>query len=64
MLQHENVWTTPAWIPQSLSNKIPTDRTKRLKEARSEAQKEIDEYRKQKEDEFKAFEKEVRALER
>nr|POE79737.1 v-type proton atpase subunit g [Quercus suber] len=32
------------------------DRTKRVKDARSEAQKEIDDYRKQKEDEFKAFE--------
>ncbi|MCJ1311050.1 hypothetical protein MMC25_004720 [Agyrium rufum] len=33
-------------------------RTKRVKDARSEAQKEIDEYRQQKEDEFKKFEKE------
>ncbi|KAF1988531.1 hypothetical protein K402DRAFT_25566 [Aulographum hederae CBS 113979] len=33
-------------------------RTKKVKDARSEAQKEIDEYRKSKEDEFKAFEKE------
>jgi len=36
-----------------------TDRTKRVKDARSEAQKEIEDYRKQKDDEFKAFEKEV-----
>jgi hypothetical protein len=36
------------------------DRTKRVKDARSEAQKEIDEYRAQKETEFKTFEKEVR----
>lgn len=35
------------------------DRTKRVKDARSEAQKEIEDYRKQKDDEFKAFEKEV-----
>lgn len=35
------------------------DRTKRVKDARSEAQKEIEDYRKQKEEEFKAFEKEV-----
>lgn len=37
------------------------DRTKRVKEARTEAQREIDEYRKQKEDEFKKFEAEVRS---
>ena len=36
------------------------DRTKRVKDARTEAQKEIDEYRKEKDEEFKAFEKEVR----
>ncbi|KAK0946075.1 hypothetical protein LTR29_002389 [Friedmanniomyces endolithicus] len=35
-----------------------TDRTKRVKDARSEAQKEIEDYRKQKEDEFQSFEKE------
>ncbi|KAL9086892.1 MAG: hypothetical protein Q9165_006898 [Trypethelium subeluteriae] len=33
-------------------------RTKRVKDARSEAQKEIEDYRKQKEEEYKAFEKE------
>ncbi|TKA46752.1 hypothetical protein B0A54_03708 [Friedmanniomyces endolithicus] len=33
-------------------------RTKRVKDARSEAQKEIEDYRKQKEDEFQSFEKE------
>lgn len=36
------------------------DRTKRVKEARDEAKKEIDAYRKEKEDEFKKFEAEVR----
>uniref|UniRef100_A0A093Y5I0 V-type proton ATPase subunit G n=1 Tax=Talaromyces marneffei PM1 TaxID=1077442 RepID=A0A093Y5I0_TALMA len=36
-----------------------TDRTKRVKEARTEAQREIDDYRKQKEEEFKKFEAEV-----
>ena len=36
------------------------DRTKRVKDARNEAQKEIEDYRKQKDDEFKKFEKEVR----
>ena len=35
------------------------DRSKRVKDARSEAQKEIEEYRQQKEDEFQKFEKEV-----
>ena len=39
-----------------------TDRTKRVKDARSEAQKEIEDYRKQKEEEFKKFETEVRPL--
>lgn len=34
-------------------------RTKRVKEARDEAKKEIDAYRKEKEDEFKKFEAEV-----
>lgn len=36
-----------------------TDRTKRVKEARDEAKKEIDAYRKQKDEEFKKFEAEV-----
>jgi len=36
------------------------DRTKRIKEAREEAKKEIDTYRKAKEVEFKKFEAEVR----
>lgn len=39
-----------------------TDRTKRIRDAKSEAQKEIEEYRKQKEDEFKKFEAEVRCF--
>ncbi|KAM3082640.1 hypothetical protein ACMFMF_002295 [Clarireedia jacksonii] len=34
------------------------DRTKRVKEARDEAKKEIDAYRKEKEDEFRKFEAE------
>ncbi|MCJ1224714.1 hypothetical protein MMC12_001359 [Toensbergia leucococca] len=37
---------------------VQKDRTKRVKDARSEAQKEIEEYRKQKDEEFKKFEKE------
>lgn len=40
-------------------NLFHTDRTKRVKDARSEAQKEIEEYRKQKDEEFKKYEKEV-----
>lgn len=36
------------------------DRTKRVKEARDEAKKEIEDYRKEKDDEFKKFENEVR----
>ena len=38
------------------------DRTKRVKDARNEAQKEIEDYRKQKDAEFQKFEKEVRTL--
>ncbi|MCJ1264635.1 hypothetical protein MMC22_004509 [Lobaria immixta] len=37
---------------------VQKDRTKRVKDARNEAQKEIEEYRNQKDDEFKKFEKE------
>ncbi|KAI4135030.1 MAG: hypothetical protein LQ347_001011 [Umbilicaria vellea] len=37
---------------------VQKDRTKRVKDARSEAQKEIEDYRKQKEEEFKKFESE------
>jgi V-type H+-transporting ATPase subunit G len=39
--------------------KIVSDRTKRVKDARTEAQKEIEEYRRQKEEAFKKFEAEV-----
>jgi V-type H+-transporting ATPase subunit G len=35
------------------------DRTKRVKDAKTEAQKEIEEYRKKKEQEYKKFESEV-----
>ena len=35
------------------------DRTKKVKDARNEAQKEIEEYRKRKDEEFKKFEYEV-----
>jgi hypothetical protein len=37
-----------------------TDRTKRVKEARDEAKKEIEAYKKGKDEEFKKFEAEVR----
>ncbi|KAF1993877.1 vacuolar ATPase [Amniculicola lignicola CBS 123094] len=37
---------------------VQKDRTKRVKDARNEAQKEIDDYKKEKEEEFKKFEKE------
>ncbi|KAF1954527.1 vacuolar ATPase [Byssothecium circinans] len=37
---------------------VQEDRTKRVKEARSEAQKEIEDYRTEKENEFQKFEKE------
>lgn len=36
------------------------DRTKKVKEARDEAKKEVDTYRKNKDEEFKKFESEVR----
>jgi V-type H+-transporting ATPase subunit G len=41
---------------------IHADRTKRVKEARDEAKKEIDEYKKAKDNEFKKFEAEVACL--
>ena len=42
-----------------MTNTFRPDRTKRVKDARSEAQKEIEDYRKQKEEDFKKFETEV-----
>lgn len=41
-----------------MSDPLP-DRTKRVKDAKNEAQKEIDEYRQKKEEEFKKFESDV-----
>ena len=38
---------------------VQIDRTKRIRDAKAEAQKEIDEYRQQKEEEFRKFEAEV-----
>ena len=58
--------TATATVPlrwRAISN-VPTDRTKRAKDAKTEAQHEIDDYRNQKEEEFKVFEKEVRVSSR
>lgn len=44
------------------TDNLETDRTKRVKDAKNEAQKEIEDYRKQKEDEFKQYEQKVRTL--
>lgn len=43
-----------------LTNDRGTDRTKRVKEARDEAKKEIEAYKAKKEEEYKKFEAEVR----
>ena len=56
--QLENVRNAHKCLTQK-RHLIYLDRTKRVKDARSEAQKEIDEYKEQKEDEFKEFETEV-----
>lgn len=58
--QHENVSADSRIMEIWVLILTPTDRTKRVKDARSEAQKEIEDYRKQKDEEFKKFEKEVR----
>jgi len=53
---------TPPPPPQCLPSKhtkLIVDRTQKVKDARSEAQKEIEEYKKQKENEFKEFESKV-----
>lgn len=47
--------TAPNFIPPK------TVRTKRVREARDEAKREIDEYKSKKEDEYKKFEAEVRS---
>ncbi|KAI4086241.1 MAG: hypothetical protein LQ344_007705 [Seirophora lacunosa] len=65
IVQKENVRShsklPPASNPflhTSPENQPKPDRSKRVKDARSEAQREIEDYRKQKEEEFKKFEKE------
>ncbi|KAF2033150.1 hypothetical protein EK21DRAFT_86580 [Setomelanomma holmii] len=44
--------------PRHDTHLIDPDRTKRVKDARNEAQKEIEDYKKEKEDEYQKFEKE------
>lgn len=58
----ESLYVTPPSPPQCLPSKhtkLIVDRTQKVKDARSEAQKEIEEYKKQKENEFKEFESKV-----
>lgn len=57
-LQHENVRLPHCTVDAHTDQ---TDRTKRVKDAKAEAQKEIEEYRKKKEEEYKKFESEVRS---
>lgn len=53
----------PSTNPFSALTSLPsTDRSKRVKDAKNEAQKEIEDYRKQKDDEFKEFEKKVGSM--
>jgi hypothetical protein len=58
LVQLENVTRLPRTKIWMKTDDI--DRTKRVKEARDEAKKEIEDYRKEKDDEFKKFESEVR----
>jgi Vacuolar (H+)-ATPase G subunit len=58
MLVHPRV-NFPVRKPIAYQKNSLLDRTKKVKDARAEAQKEIDDYREQKESEFKGFEKEV-----
>ena len=45
-----------------IARSLSPDRVQKLKDARSEAAKEIEEYKKAKEQEFKAFEQSVRPV--
>lgn len=58
-IQHENVHISHQFLLPLYPSPNPPlpDRSKRVKDAKSEAQKEIEEYRKQKDDDFKEFEK-------
>lgn len=60
MFQQENVSPKLRVRTGNGTELTGADRTKRVKEARDEAKKEIDAYRKEKDDEFKKFEAEVR----
>ncbi|THY84870.1 hypothetical protein D6C77_07140 [Aureobasidium pullulans] len=53
--QHPPVGQQPSPAEREAQKIVQQDRTKRVKDARSEAQKEIDEYRNKKEEEFKQF---------
>lgn len=55
--QHESVRNQP--ILSGMQYLTREDRTKKVKDAKSEAQSEIEEYKKQKDDEFKAYEEKV-----
>ena len=55
-LQLENVRYVESTPPKHANG---ADRTKRVKDAKAEAQKEIEEYRKKKQEEYKQFESEV-----
>ena len=55
-LQLENVRYVEPTPPKRANG---ADRTKRVKDAKAEAQKEIEEYRKKKQEEYKQFESEV-----
>lgn len=60
-MQQENVIYPYHTIPHQVTALTYPDRTKRVKDARNEAQKEIEDYRKEKEAEYQKFEKEVRS---
>jgi len=49
----------PPKSPNQTTHLTPEDRTKRVKDARNEAQKEIEDYKTEKENEYQKFEKEV-----
>lgn len=52
------MYPTPNLLYQP-THLTPQDRTKRVKDARNEAQKEIEDYKTEKENEYQKFEKEV-----
>lgn len=54
------VWFPTICVASSSYTLCITDRVQKLKEARTQATKEIEEYRKFKEEEFRAFEASVR----